>query len=71
MYCHLVDEVAQEVIEHEEQIEQIERRITELLDSVARLRRELARRKRRVQELLVQAVPDDNGEILSYADLLA
>lgn len=68
MYCHLVDEVAQEVIEHEEQIE---RRITALLDFVARLRRELTRRKRRVQEFLFQAVSNDNGEILSYADLLA
>ena len=64
------DEIAREIVEQDEQIEELGQQLSELLDRVAKFRNEAVQRKRRVQELMFEAVPDFEGEIVSCADLL-
>lgn len=65
------DDIAQEIFEQEEHIQQLERLLSDLINKVANVRQEIARRKRRTQELLDLAIDNSEGEIVSYAKLLA
>lgn len=60
----------QEISEQKEQIEQLEKQLSELLDLALKLQQQLIQRRQSLQDLLFQADPNSQGEILSLADLL-
>lgn len=65
-----LNEITQEIIEQNERIEELEQQLSELLEQLDLLNREAMQRRYRIQELMFEAVPDTEGEILSCADLL-
>lgn len=64
-----LNQIAQEIIEQNEHIEKLEQQLSELLERINQLKHEAMQRKRWVQELMFEAVPDAEGEMLSCADL--